>query len=635
VQGGWFHQVTAPVGMPDDGTGIGSTTGNASLPSLALWDQGLSMVDVENYSPSVVAACGAAAVGAKRACPATTTSSAGTYFTGGFGLMETVVNDRFTGRANLTYLLAALGHHVFKAGIDFERATYGINKQQSGGVSIQQQQDGVSYLDFRQYAYLTGPDQLVVIPKISITPSTNQLGGYVQDSWSVFDLVTLNVGVRYDNQLLYDGAGKLGMALNNMWSPRIGAIYDFTNQGRSKIFANYARYYAALPLDLADRTLSGENQASFLRGAPCNPIKDPNLIHTGACADPANYVLNENNPFTGAATSPSRFAQVTGSGKMAIDPNLQPESKDEITFGAEYEVLSDLRLGVTYTKSWMNRVIEDMSNDEANTYFIGNPGYGIATSFPKATRDYDAVTVVATKALSDGWMAQLSYTWSYLRGNWAGFFRPETNQLDPGINSDFDLKSLLANRTGPLPGDHTHFIKAYAAKEFVVGNSTSFQLGVTYEGSSGTPISYLGRHILYGNGEVFILPRGAAGRTPWVHTFNLKLGFTYRIDKDLGVTFAIDGLNVFNLAAVTNVDQNYTTTRVLPYVAQAGENPVHSICADGSVGCQPQVTRADTGAKLPIANVNANFKNPANSPGVANDAYQLPMQWRFSIKFTF
>jgi hypothetical protein len=45
----------------------------------------------------------------------------------------------------------------------------------------------------------------------------------------------------------------------------------------------------------------------------------------------------------------------------------------------------------------MTRVIEDMSRDEASTYFIGNPGYGIAKDFPKATRVYDAVIVYLDK----------------------------------------------------------------------------------------------------------------------------------------------------------------------------------------------------------------------------------------------
>src|SRR4029079_17640048 len=114
------------------------------------------------------------------------------------------------------------------------------------------------------------------------------------------------------------------------------------------------------------------------------------------------------------------------------------------------------------------------------------------------------------------WLANVSSTASSLRGNYAGLFRPETGQLDPNINSDFDLKSLLANRDGPLPGDRTHQIKLYAAKDFLVGGNMDILVGLTFRTASGTPLSYLGSHPLYGPGEVYILPRGAAGRGDWI-----------------------------------------------------------------------------------------------------------------------
>ncbi len=51
--------------------------------------------------------------------------------------------------------------------------------------------------------------------------------------------------------------------------------------------------------------------------------------------------------------------------------------------GGEYEIFADARMGITYTHRDLHRVVEDMSRDEANTYFIGNPGYGIARTSPR------------------------------------------------------------------------------------------------------------------------------------------------------------------------------------------------------------------------------------------------------------
>ena len=453
---------------------------------------------------------------------------------------------------------------------------------------------------------------------VNLTPTTNQFGAYAQDSWSIKDVVTLNAGIRYDSQQLYDATGRLGMALNNMFSPRVGVLWDPTNQGRSKVYANFARYYQSMPLNIADRALSGENQAGYQR-ACTTPVKDPNAVNEPSC---------ETYRFIGGASSPSRYAQITGQGRSPVDPNLQAQAKDELSFGGEYEIVPSVRAGVSYTRSWVLNIIEDMSNDEASSYFIGNPGIGLASGFPKATRDYDAVTVFASKAMSDGWFAQASYTWSYLRGNWAGFIRPETNQIDPGSNSTFDLKSLLDNQEGPLPGDRTHAIKAFASKQFILPAGFHLLLGLTYFASSGTPINYLGGHLLYGTGEAYILPRGSAGRTPWVHDISLKGAVGYAINKDLNVELTVDMLNMMNFAAVTAVDENYTQENVLPYKVASGQNAQSAICADSpDSSCVTKVVRTEDNGFLTGDQISPNFKQA--------NAYHPPRQVRFGIKFTF
>lgn len=626
---GWFHQTETPYGLPFDGSRIGDTTGAAGTPQVILRNNNpYSLTDYRDLPPEVVAACQAPEGLSLTQCPVT--GQGATFAIGGFGFMQQNVNNRLAANAKVSYLLNALGHHVFKAGVDFERAIYNTRKAYSGTVQAREFTNGTGFTDIRRFAYLNGPtiNDVVDIPVVEVTPSTNQIGFFLQDSWSIMDVVTLNAGVRYDNQVLFDGNGQQAMALNNMWSPRIGAVYDFTQQGRSKIFANFSRYYQSIPLNIADRALSGENTAVVYRnaGGGC----DPTVRDTGPGTYLANCTSYQPVDF---GESPSHFSIATGQGRTAIDPNLRAQAKDEFVAGGEYEIIPDLRVGATYTKSWMLNVIEDMSNDEANTYFIGNPGEGLARNFPRATRDYDAVTLLATKAFSDGWMGQFSYTWSYLRGNWAGFFRPETDQIDPGTNADFDLRSLLTNRSGPLPGDRTHFFKFYASKTFQVTNSFSLGLGVTYEGSSGTPISYLGGHPIYGADEAFILERGAAGRTPWVHSINLKGMAGYRFNKDTGVTFTVDVLNAFNFQAATLVDQTYTQASALPYTPASGENPQEAICAGGAnagPGCVGKATVLDDNGdprEITDEDLNKNFKQPTQ--------YQLPLQVRFGLKFTF
>ncbi len=655
---GWFHIDGGT--MPSDGSDFNSTSGSSTVPAVTFRREnadaalgavisGHSIAAFETLSDANAALCEPANYrgtkfvnvrGSDRflmACPAT--SSGTTYTIGGFGFMQQQALDRIQGRASVTYLAQALGHHIVKAGLDIEQLRYDIKKGYSGGDFLRQNITGTRFDDFRQYGYLTAPDEAVQQKFIRSIPTSTGTAAYLQDSWTILDLVTLNAGLRYENQQLFGSDGNLGMTLNNMISPRVGVIYDFTQQGRSKLYANYARYYEAVPIDIADRSLTGENQFGHRRNASktasrpgCDPLADISQ------ANDKNFCLSEKNYsdlyFGSLSANVNRFTRLTGAGKTPVDPNLNSQSTDELVFGGEYEIISDGRVGATYTKRWLNYVIEDMSLDEGSTYFIGNPGYGLGQTFPKATRDYDAVTLSFTKAFADGWMGQASYTYSSLRGNYNGLFRPETGQLDPNINSDFDLISLMANRTGPLDADRNHFIKAFAAKEFVVSGSLAFNLGVTYTGQSGAPINYLASHPLYGAGESFVLPRGAGGRLPWRHSINLKAGVSYKISKDNMVQFSIDAFNVLNFQAVTAVDDTFSTKDLLPATIAPGQNPQQVICIAGNTATDPNckdgnlgTVKKDGTTQAKLSDVNPNFKRPAG--------YQTPISLRFGVKVTF
>jgi len=351
---GWHHQTTAA--LPNDGSVIGSATGAASVPGVILRKSIPIGYGVRELETLPGAAAGYCDIRYPELCPATSASD--TYNIGGAFYMEQANIDRLQAKLGVTYLLQALGHHVFKGGLDFARSMYNIHKGYGGGDLLRDSTRGTSYRDYRRFAYLSGPDELVSqdpMPGVISTPSGTEIGAYLQDSWSILDKVTLNLGFRYDQQYLFGGDGRLGLSLNNQWSPRIGVVYDFTQRGQSKVFANYARYYESVPLDMADRALTGENQAGFNRAATpnatrkgCNPVKDINQT-LNECQDPNNYLQ------VGGDAEPSQLAYVTGHGKSPVDPNLQPQSNDEVVVGAEYELIQDGRLGVSYTKRGSTR----------------------------------------------------------------------------------------------------------------------------------------------------------------------------------------------------------------------------------------------------------------------------------------
>jgi len=558
------------------------------------------------------------------------------YGRGGAGYLDESSINSYQGSAVFTSLVQAAGHHVIKAGLDFNLGSYNHVKGLTGGNVFRENGSGSNFNDYRQYGYLQGPDDPVVLTTYTAQSKSTTVGGFVQDSWSIMDKVTLNIGFRYDAQYIFGSDGALGLALPNQWSPRIGVIYDPTQQGRSKIFVNYARYYESVPLNIADRAFPGEPQINSRHSAPaCDPFfdaakNDPSQNpaagpgsgpKTDACTKDAGRPRGI-AAFGNTPNNPNQLWNRTGGDKVPVDPDITPQSSDEFVVGGEYEIFSDARVGLTYTHRYLNRAIEDMSRDEASTYFLGNPGYGSSTDFPKAVRDYDAVTVFFQKNFSNNWLANASYTASYLRGNYAGLFRPETGQLDPNINSDFDLKSLLPNRTGPLPSDRTHSLKLYVAKDFLIPGGMDLLLGASYRTRSGTPLSYLGSHPIYGGDEVFILPRGELGRNDWIHNFDLKVGYSIRLSKESTAAISVDIFNFFNFQGVTGRDQTYTNTDVQAIVNKDGSAP-----SIADLNVPGKLRHSDGTAFDPNTDKFANFSKPTS--------YQDPRQFRFGAKVTF
>jgi hypothetical protein len=584
----------------------------------------------------------------KSACLTVADCPVNRYFIGGMGFEEKLSLDILQFKGVVTFLANAAGHHVFKAGVDINLNQYDHTKSYTGGAAYryasQNRAVDITY-DARRYGYLkdvdtiSGDDALVV----HAVSKTEVIGGFIQDSWSIMDKVTLNVGLRYDALTMKGEDGVPRMVLKDQLSPRIGFVWDPTQQGRSKIYASYGRYYENIPLDLNDRALSSETQVQGVHD--CNPITQGRHYCDAHTRLSSSAILSW-------GTGPSRQWVPTGSTTPEpIDPDIKSPSNDEILAGAEYEILPNARAGLSYTYRNLHRTIEDMSNDNANTYFVGNPGEGIASDFPKAKRTYHAVTAQFTKNFADLWLAQVSYTWSKLTGNYDGLFRPEDGQLDPNINATFDLKSLLANQDGPLSGDVTHVIKVYGAKEFPVTPVLSITPGAAFNAASGTPINYLGAQILYGPSQAYLLERGSGGRTPWVTTFDASVAVNYRFTKDIVLTARVEGFNLFNSQRPTQVQNDYTfeNTGVITGARQGSvPQPFGGVCpvtaataADCAPGngslprptvdvasglVKPVVLPNPTGAPTPIT-PDTNWGRPT--------AYQAVRQFRFSLRVSF
>jgi len=651
IRAGWHHQKDAA--LPGDGTGLATTGPYGTLgatPAVSTDAAGfVNLPEFEDQLPGAV----------KTACAPTGTNpipcpvSGWTY--GGPGFIESLTLDSIQAKGMLTFLLSAAGHHVFKGGVDANWSTYDHQKAYTGTVAYSTvsgssipgriQNDGVTsaYFDVRRFGYLSAPETPVTTAVAEAKSHSQVIGFFVQDSWSIMDKITVNLGLRYDALSLKGDDGIVRMALNDQISPRIGFVFDPTQQGRSKIYANYGRYYEQIPLDIADRELSNEPQIAAWHNISCNPLAQGGV----AGCDAVTFI---NSDFR-----PSRRWRVNSADQVPVDPNLKSAANDEIVAGGEYEIIPNARLGISYTYRNLVRTVEDMSNDEANTYFIGNPGEGIADTFPKAKRTYHAVTVQFSKTFADLWLAQMSYTYASLRGNYDGLYRPEDNQLDPNLNSTFDLKSLLLNQDGPLGNDIAHTIKLYAAKEFPILPVLSVSLGLGFTANSGTPINYLGSQVLYGPGQAYILERGSGGRLPWVTSFDGRFAINYQVTRDVKVTVTVDAFNIFNSQRPTFVDNNYTFDTVGPIIngkngsipphfggvcPEDPANPGSFVCSDNGNGSLPRAQSVAQNLHVALPDPTAGVAN-AVTPAAVNvnwgraTQFQAVRTFRFGARVTF
>ena len=223
--------------------------------------------------------------------------------------------------------------------------------------------------------------------------------GYINDAWQMSKYVTLNVGVRWEQQRLIGNISE--HTFNNMWSPRVGITVDPKGDRKQKFYANFGRYAYVLPLDAALRALSNEDDLRGLFFAPAStPCAAGTLDSTGAdisgkpCAttnalgtvdfvgDQAHFINTPGGPVNGVSgiTKNANFLS-SGLFNEPFATGTRMEYTDEFLVGYDREFKGGIVASVRYIDRRLKRVIEDQSGSsvEQNNagfplfYVIGNP----------------------------------------------------------------------------------------------------------------------------------------------------------------------------------------------------------------------------------------------------------------------
>ncbi|KAB2907387.1 MAG: TonB-dependent receptor plug domain-containing protein [Kofleriaceae bacterium] len=544
------------------------------------------------------------------------------YSVGGLGSVIDDRDNRYSAKLALTQRVKAMGSHEIKAGVDVDDNRLSEPRTYTGGVFFQNFQDRSQIYTnrFVQVAPVMTDDpkfdevcphtpagamQPVQQPcrYIGQTGEGSQVQGqtvnwsaYVRDSWQIRPNLTFNAGLRYEEQRLRYAEylrddidistnqpfGKNAMSMTNMWAPRLGLLYDWTKEGRSKIYGHWGRFYESIPMNINSRSFAGE---VFYR----------QVYDYDQCGD---MVPGYGSPSGNGCTGTGGASDIIGINGTLVAPGIKPQYMDERILGVEYELAEDLKLGIAYQNRGLGRVIEDVSTDGAATYVIANPGewgedaeadlmsrieaeddpaqrarletllrqFRGIRKFDAPKRDYHALQFTVTRRFSKALYMQGSYTYSKTKGNFPGLISYDNGQVDPNISSQYDLIELMANRYGSLPQDKPHYIKLDGYYQFDLKQAGTLTTGARLRALSGEPRQALARHWLYGPNESFLLPRGTIGRTQFETGLDVHVGYARKLKGNMELEVYGDIFNVFNDQGIAGVSDAYSV--------QSASNPI-------------------------------------------------------------
>jgi hypothetical protein len=511
---------------------------------------------------------------------------------------------------------------------------------------------------------------------------------YVQDAWTVGKYLTLNLGVRLDKENLpsYDktqGYQGVSFGWGQKVAPRLGASYDLLHNGKVKVYGSFGFFYDIMKYNLPQGSFGGQywHDCVYALDDPnynaIIPQRDMSANHTPYCpatggTSPANGLVPnarfiENVDYREPANAPSQIGTLGATG--LIDPNLEPMKQHVTTIGAAWEITHNMVFEPIYTRSRLDRTIEDSGviTSDGEIYYIVNPGFGVNTKVPncpscpvnpKAVRSYDGLEFRLTRRFAQNWFGSFSYTYSRMYGNYTGLTSTDVSDGigRNGANSDrafdepfmsFDAHGKAIN--GPLATDRPNTVKinAYYTPKLGKFNPT---IGLFQQIYSGTPLS---SYMSVAGAPVFVEGRGkfvqmtrdtASGnwiagsvsdaRTPHFAQTDISIFQDFKVNKSnerMVARIGADCLNCLNQHHVTIINQNLLRTGLItPYP-----------CSSAASNCSG-VTDTQAGFAYASVEKGYDYVALANSTGTTlNSLYGSPQSWqnprslRFQVRFTF
>ena len=481
------------------------------------------------------------------------------------------VRDIFTRRfvnANATFFMDKGGRHVFKTGIRFERFSNDVlNGRAKPEITLNWGQkytdtNGVTHAG--TYGYYT-VNQIGTIGKVH----SNNYSLWFQDSWDVSSRLTINAGVRAENEhvpsykdkALFPDALDIKFGFKDKVAPRLGFAYDVKGDGKWKAFGSYGWYYDITKLELPRGSFGGDHWVNYywtLDTADFSRIQ----CGEGPSGCPGKFIEFVDFRHSSNQVDPGFEAYFNRPGMTGIDPNLKPVKMGEYTGGVEHELTPTMSLGVRYVHKWLFRTIEDVGvfYQGSEIYLISNPGEGLAVQMepsvpslvtPKPVRDYDGLEFRLNKRFSNNWSGSATYLLSRLYGNYSGLASSDENgRVSPNVNRYYDNTIMSYDAKGQavygrLQTDRPHVFKLQGVYDFKWGTT----VGANWFVESGIPQSTAFR---FSGFPVFPYGRNDLGRTPVLSQLDLNVSQEFRLAGRSRIQVQANIDNVFDQMTWTN-----------------------------------------------------------------------------------
>jgi hypothetical protein len=470
---------------------------------------------------------------------------------------------------------------------------------------------------------------------------SNVLGLFVQDAWAVNSKLTVNLGVRTENEKVpaytsadnVYGAYPIKFNFKDKLAPRAGFAYDVKGDGRWKVYGSWGMFYDIFKLDLGQESFGGAKWIEWYFTLD-NPNFEQLNANTGCPPACSGTFITKSDLRLPSLNPDACLGPCIGTG-------IKPMRSQEAAFGLEHQLSAVTAVSFRYIHKQLDRGIEDTGAIDANDdepYIIGNPGEGLTATFniidntdryagssgayklPKPKRQYDAAEVAFDKRFASRWSFHGSYTLSRDYGNYPGLSESDENgRVSPNIGRLYDYPIEQFDGKGKplygvLPTDRTHQVKGQFIYQLPFG--TTF--GLTEYVASGIPISRTVAVIPGHNYIFYFNGRNSDGRTPAFSQTDLYAQHEFKVGGNRRLQFNATLLNLFDQRKVTDrfnsIRRSGSGLDINEVAFYAGQVSVQSLIdaqafPNGALRVDPRFLQ--------------------------NSGFQAPLQARFGVKLSF